>query len=851
MKKLLPLTLGCLALCLPACSQNNNVPAVKNVMTVNSGNYIPNGDFEKVAGNQLPNWKMTGAVKPEAASGAWKRLSAKFKSESNTKVSFFFWVPRGASGSVWIDNLSAGPDIHLKNSGFEAVDTKGIIPDWTNETKNNTVFSDTTRASEGKRSLRVSHAHEAIPVTMVWQDFAVEPNKEYTFSFDIFVGDDFQGEAKGWLFNAAHATSLDFEIENLVGSKIVEARDRSGRFNVLMTPKADAPAALSQDVSVQPNANLQAGLDFDNSKFKGSVKLIIEDAASGQVLHQVEATESQEKWQSKRFSFQSGAPRVRVRAIATGEGELRLDNLAITAPQITPPLQQVRWSSATDNFAIPATLKVQVQGKTGVALDGALGLLNKDLKPHGAAAEKQADGAAPMQILIGEKYAVKDKGDEAYSLEIDSKKVVIQAGTEGGAFYGLMTLLQLIDVRDGKPVFLPCQITDYPDMPMRGFLYADAEQAARYKMNTLMVSTGYMVSPEDRKQLHALVQQAQSLNLNFIPMFMTLQGSYYVQQINPNLAAGIWVQNEKVTLKGEGPAALANSYVVRTKLSDVVLKSSDGQTTYVPGEDYQVIDGEMKYNYDNPNAKPFSVVRLPGSAIEDGETVLASYDYVSHMRKRNDVHMPYVPLEPEAQKLTADFLTDLAKEFNFDYINSPADLHEFFIPDGMLATDSRVIKSGKKPIDLLIDDAHSQDAAIKRGNPKTRLFQWTGDVANYALTAAPHLPKDSLINIWGYDASWPSAEGRKAIEYWTGLGYETSVMPWDNMRNIHEWAAVVAEARKKGYPCHGIIGSGWEGRPTGFKETAVVAWRVPKVNEKGYVALPQEKEPDTKKNSNP
>ncbi len=41
------------------------------------------------------------------------------------------------------------------------------------------------------------------------------------------------------------------------------------------------------------------------------------------------------------------------------------------------------------------------------------------------------------------------------------------------------------------------------------------------------------------------------------------------------------------------------------------------------------------------------------------------------------------------------------------------------------------------------------------------------------------------------------------------LGFETSVMPWDNLRNVRGWAQVVAEARSKGYPCLGMIDVSW------------------------------------------
>jgi hypothetical protein len=434
---------------------------------------------------------------------------------------------------------------------------------------------------------------------------------------------------------------------------------------------------------------------------------------------------------------------------------------------------------------------------------------------------------------------VKGKGDEAYSLNVNNKNIVIKAKTEHGAFYGVMTLLQLIDTHNNKTVFLPCNIVDYPDLPLRGFLYADAEQAARWKLNTLMVSIGYPVTPKEKQHVRDIIQQCKNLNLDFIPLIATISGGYYVEKINPNLAAGIAVNNEKITLRGLDSANLAHPYVIRTKLTDVKLKSADGNTEYVLGKDYQVINGDMKYSYNVPNPKPFSVVRLPGSAIPDGGTVLASYDWVSHDRNgRADNSIAYVPLEPETQKLTADYLRQLVAENDFKYIASSADLQEFFIEDNQLKTDSRVIKSGKTPIELMVEDTHSIDAAIKQGNSKTRLFQWAGDVGEYAKAAGPYLPKDSLINIWGYDANWPAAYGRDAIKYWSKLGFETSVMPWDNLRNIDGWAQVVAEARAKGYNCQGIVGSGWEGRRSGLKETAIVAWKIPKNGDKNFVSLP-------------
>ena len=806
-----------------------------------TGDYVRNGNFDAVTHGQLADWKVTTGVQPEAASGVWKHLSANFRTHANRKVTFSFAVPRGTSGSVWIDHFQLSPGLQMANPSFEDATTTGDLPGWKVENGPGTLFADKNLSSDGNQSLRITKEYEAVPDTRIWQDLTVEPDHEYSLSFDMFIGEDFQGEAKGWLFNAAGTQSLDFDYENLIGSKLVDARDRLGKFSALITPPDNSPVALTQDITVPAGANLQATFDVDNADFTGTIALAVQDLTTGALLKRVTIGERRQAWQTAHFSFQSASAQVRLQITATGSGPLRVDNVTLSPPRVSPPLQSVQWLPGAQNFAISPILKVSVQGESGAALQGALNLLAKDLKPWGAVVERVPGDGGAVGISIGPRYGVKDKGDEAYTLAVTHKNVQIQAPTESGAFYGIMTLLQLLDSRDGAPVFLSCDVVDYPDLPLRGFLYIEAEKAARLKMNTLMVSSGYPVTPSEKQSLRHAVQECQSLNLRFMPMFMTMTGGYYVESFNPNLAAGIWVKNESIELHGNVPAPLAHPYVIRTGLSDIVLKSADGAHEYQAGKDYQVLDGEMSYNYSNPKAAPFRIARLEGSTIPDGGTVLASYDSVSHHRQRDDLNISYVPLEPQAKQLMDDFLTELAREFPFTYINAAADLHEFDVPDLQLQTDSRVIKSGRQPIDLLVENALAMDRAIKRGNPTTRLVQWTGNIRPYTTAAAPRLPKDALVNIWGYDANWPVSYGRDAIAYWSKLGFETSVMPWDNLRNVQGFAQIVAEARGKGYPCLGIIGSAWDKREGGFQETANVSWKVPKPGEKGYVALPATK----------
>jgi len=279
-------------------------------------------------------------------------------------------------------------------------------------------------------------------------------------------------------------------------------------------------------------------------------------------------------------------------------------------------------------------------------------------------------------------------------------------------------------------------------------------------------------------------------------------------------------------------------------MTDVELTSADGKTRYRLGKDYELIDGDISYPYKQKNPKSFAVARAPGSSIPDGATVLASYDHASLYRKstnRTENHIPYCQLEPEVRRRMGDLMKNLAKDFPISYINTAHDLAEFRPLAAQLATDSRCIRSGKSPIELLADDVCFLDEAAKAGRADVRTLQWAGEVNEYSRVAGPKLPKDALINVWGYEPLWAITEGRAALTFWSKLGFTTSVMPWYDLTNVRVWAQVVAEAGRKGYPCIGMIGSCWKScsDPTGgMEETAIVSWRIPQKGDRRFFQLP-------------
>ena len=85
-----------------------------------------------------------------------------------------------------------------------------------------------------------------------------------------------------------------------------------------------------------------------------------------------------------------------------------------------------------------------------------------------------SDSGAELYISIG------NDGSERYVIEISENKIILDAGSEKGAFYGIQTLRQIF--RNNK---IPCcRIEDEPDFSYRGF-YHDVTRGKVPKLETL------------------------------------------------------------------------------------------------------------------------------------------------------------------------------------------------------------------------------------------------------------------------------------------------------------------------------------------------------------------------------
>ena len=110
-----------------------------------------------------------------------------------------------------------------------------------------------------------------------------------------------------------------------------------------------------------------------------------------------------------------------------------------------------------------------------------------------------SNAPAGTSILLSRKGADKKLGEQGYTLSTTGNSISIQANGEAGLFYGVQTLLQIIQENDAGPFIKGMEITDWPDTPQRAAHYdtkhhqdkaayvkSFIRDLARYKINMLV-----------------------------------------------------------------------------------------------------------------------------------------------------------------------------------------------------------------------------------------------------------------------------------------------------------------------------------------------------------------------------
>jgi len=352
----------------------------------------------------------------------------------------------------------------------------------------------------------------------------------------------------------------------------------------------------------------------------------------------------------------------------------------------------------------------------------------------------------------------------------------------------------------------------------------DLLQLARWKLNTIFWrSTG--MSDE-------LVREAKRLHFDSMTFVSTISDapSNGIFTEHPEWIEGVYIEDEKLTLKGTEVAKLANSHVIRDDTTDIVVTSADKKTTYALDKDYRVTGKMGQYKtHKMSGGEPFGIARVEGSRIADGDTVLAAYDYVDK-GKSYSWHTQYCPSHPGAIAYVGKSVKEAAAKWKTKYLHIRGDELTH------VNSDSRCKKRGLKPCELLLEHLDFIVKKAREGNPDVQVVMWHDAMSPYSggyqwgfTEDGPTPPPAVWQMVWYYGPGQPPDIGWATLRHNGRRGLTSVVLPWFDLENIREWAQVVGQARRRGWKCLGIMDTPW-GHPNAypnFRETAIVSWKIP------------------------
>lgn len=215
---------------------------------------------------------------------------------------------------------------------------------------------------------------------------------------------------------------------------------------------------------------------------------------------------------------------------------------------IIPTPQQIILDENINHSINIEDVKFVIKNYENVNLQKSVNLLKRDLKKEFE--NSLSNNKIEINFILfdnfPEKYKIPEKAfAEAYTLKIENKEITISAKTPKGIFFGVQSLIQLLENHKSIPL---CKIIDFPDMQIRG-ISDDISRGqvstldnfkkiisfiSKYKMNTYMPYLEDMIKFDSypaigknrgaltKVEIEELVKFADNYFIEVIPIFQTL-----------------------------------------------------------------------------------------------------------------------------------------------------------------------------------------------------------------------------------------------------------------------------------------------------------------------------------------
>ena len=141
-------------------------------------------------------------------------------------------------------------------------------------------------------------------------------------------------------------------------------------------------------------------------------------------------------------------------------------------PPLVPKPQQLRW----DDRAIPVqSVRILAPSPSRTSYPEQMKFIVSELKSFLAEHRVKVapDGTFAVKFVKGDVKAGTENSklkEEAYSLRVTPGGALITAMDTRGFYYGMKTLEQLLLRRGGTTTIAACDIVDWPDFEIRGFM---------------------------------------------------------------------------------------------------------------------------------------------------------------------------------------------------------------------------------------------------------------------------------------------------------------------------------------------------------------------------------------------
>jgi hypothetical protein len=152
-----------------------------------------------------------------------------------------------------------------------------------------------------------------------------------------------------------------------------------------------------------------------------------------------------------------------------------------------------------DDFILTREISISVEKAASPEVLFAAGELSRQLSKEWGVTCRIVKSPDRADIILTRAKAPVKKGEQSYRIEVSAKGIIVRAYHASGMFYGVQTLLKLIQQAESRLVVKGMAITDWPDIPIRAvhydtkhfqekkeYVFDFIRTLARYKINMLI-----------------------------------------------------------------------------------------------------------------------------------------------------------------------------------------------------------------------------------------------------------------------------------------------------------------------------------------------------------------------------